>query len=189
MVAVVRLMKKMASMARVFHTWLYRLGNEWVDRTGGWMSHGWSGNAAIWVGSGPGKTVVDGVMKTTSMDEIGKTGQSGVLRTANKVDMTGVKSIRVKMGFSLSACSDIDSGYQRIYLFTASGLSGDWTSTASAISQKVSHDSSSSYTVGEVEYSLGVTSLTGEHYICIGLVWRYQKAVSEVRVFEVELVR
>ena len=170
---------------------LFMNGNEFESTTGGWMSQSWTGNSAVWIGSGPGKEIVDGLLRSNGMDEIYKTGNSGVVRTTNKIDLTGISSIKVKMNYSLGGVSEGDDGMQRIYLFTSQYSSGDWTSlsVASSLSLKVEHTGSSTLNRTNQEFTLNVSSLSGLHYVCFGYVWSYQNTVSVCNVISVELIQ
>lgn len=167
--------------------WLFKAGNEFTYKTGGWVAQGWSGNASVWDNYSPGCTNTGSVLRS-SMTNTYSSGKSGVVRTSNAIDLTNVSTIRVRMTYDFGNASTSDSGYQRLYLFTSSDTSGNWTSDYTALSLKVDHDAAANLIATNVDYTLSVAGLTGLHYICVGYVWRYQAEASTSDIVEVELI-
>jgi len=182
-----RLIRKTIQIAKQFMRWLFLAGNEFTVYSGGWVPQAWSGNAAIWNQALP-DCVNTGTVLRILMGNIYMTGQSGVVRPNNAIDLTHVSTIRMRMTYSLADLETADNGYQRIYMFTSSDTSGNWTSDNTAISLKVEHGGDGVLAASNVDFTLDVTSLTGLHYICAGYVWRYQTSASTVDIVEVELI-
>ena len=176
--------------ALLFNWRLYYYGNEFTDTTGGWISQAWSGNSTIWTAVAPTLTKEASALKV-DMSATYASGQSGVVRITNVVDLTDVSTVRVKFSGSLGKIYNPGSGrYQRLYLFVSDVTSGNWTSGTvyDALTFMLEHTASATYTFSDAVYSVDVSALTGSFRVCFGYVWAYQSEASWVRISEVELL-
>jgi len=172
--------------------WLYKLGNEFTDITGGWQARAWTGNGAIYTATAPGLTKNADSMVATMPDEY-KSGKSGVVEIINNVDLTPYTTLRVKVTLAIGGCSATAGadGKQLIYLVCAAdrSASNDWTSSAvyKAISLVFTHTSVSAFNASNVEYTLDVSGVNQAVDVFFGFVWKQQASSSTIGVTEVEL--
>ena len=188
MVVGVRLIRKINAVIAQIRRFLYNMGNEFVGVTGGWNIYGWSGLSAMWVGSGGSITKLSDAIRITMLDT-GATGQSGALRVVNKVTLSNINTLKIKLSYSLGQVDTASGGYQRLYLFVSSVSSGDWTtpSVYDAINYIVNHTASTNLIVTGEEHTLDVSGLPdGDYYVCLGYVWRYQNISSWVEMSVLE---
>lgn len=166
-------------MLKMFHAvmrWLFKDGNEFTSITGGWAAYAWSYNTTTDVGGSPGVSN-DGTRLNTSLANLYNSGISGVIRIGNMIDLTNVSTLKMRISGTLGACDTANEGYQEIYLFTRQNASGNWNSGNTAQSLVVSHVSGASVNF-DGDYSLNVASLTGNHYLCIGIRWKKQNEAT-----------
>lgn len=125
-----------------FTTYLYNEGDLCEAITGGWINHNATGNARVNVTNGTAELTIAISNYSANLG----TGRAG---PANPIDLTGISKIKV----SVNAASS-DYGTSHMEFGVAASLTG-----AYAKSQKL--------TVGEAEYELDVSGLSGQHYVSI----------------------
>lgn len=168
--------------------WLYKLGNEFTDITGGWQARAWTGNGSIWSAVAPGLTKNASNM-VASMPNTYSSGKSGVVEIINNVDLTGYNTLHLRLDFNLGGIDLNEDGYSRFYLVTAPVRSGNWTSSSvfSALLLCESQTANASRSATNQEYSLDISGVSGAQDIFIGCVWRQQLAASTLTIKEVQL--
>lgn len=190
MVVGVRLIRKANAVITQLFRFLYRLGNEFSGTTGGWGAYSWSGLLATWVANAGSVSKLSSAIRV-SMPNIGATGQSGVVRTNNKITITNQTAIKAKISYSLGQVSTGDGGFQRVYIFLADVSTGDWTSSGvyDALLLALNHGTSTVSTGIDEEFTLDISGIPdGDYYVCVGYVWRYQNQASWFELSEVQKI-
>ena len=168
--------------------WLYKLGNEFTDITGGWQARAWTGNGSIWSAVAPGLTKNASSMVATMPDKY-TSGKSGVIEIRNNVDLTAYRTLHLRLDFNLGGSGWNEDGYSRFYLVTAPVRSGNWTSSSvfSALLQCENHRANSNWAATNREYSLDISGVAGAQDVFVGCAWAYQLNASTLTIKEVWL--
>jgi len=179
--------------AASFRTFLYKSGNEFTSRTGGWQARAWTANGVIYTATAPGLAKNADNM-VASMPNTYSSGKSGVVEIINDVDLTPYTTLRVKVNLAIGGCSAVAGadGKQLIYLVCAANrsASNNWTSSTiyKAISQVFTHTSTSAYNASNVEFTMDISGVNEAVDVFFGLVWKQQAASSTMPILEVELI-
>jgi len=168
--------------------WLYKLGNEFTDITGGWQARAWTGNGSIWSAVAPGLTKNASNM-VASMPDKYTSGKSGVVEIINNVDLTGYNTLHLLLDFNLGGSGWDKDGYSQFYLVTAPVRSGNWTSSSvfSALLLCESQTANASRSATNREYSLDISGVAGAQDVFVGCAWAYQLNASTLTIKEVWL--
>lgn len=125
-----------------FTTYLYNEGDLCESITGGWIKHNATNSASVNVTNGTTELTI----AISNYNSGAGTGRAG---PANPIDLTDISKIKV----SVNAASS-DYGLSHMEFGVATSLTGAYVKT-----QKL--------TVGEAEYELDVSGLSGQHYVSI----------------------